>query len=843
MALEKSDTIKKPVWENIPNKMTDYDRWICWKAIPDKKNPEKLTKKPVGLKGQPLANWQSRKLFSFEQVKEAVENGVATGVGFSPKGTPFQCVDLDNEKGIEFISEELRNIANASYTEISPSGRGLHVWMIGDPPKDIGRKRKTANGEEIEFFTSSGWVTVTGDRYNELEPVKNQKMIDLIIERYGFKNEKSKSQVIDYEPNNLSESEIMRIMNRSKVGKKIAQLMRGDLTAYNDDWSAAEMALMNYLAFFTQKDTTTMDSIYRQSGLYREKWDEKHRSDGATYGQMTIEKAIAKTKDVYKPAGQRDSVEVDFGDLSDGDCEGEYSAKLQPIHIGIELTEIKKQMNGIGNLNQQAELMKSATANLNARTPAWFWIIPDIKESSGKVTKVGYKHGYDHVKMGDTLIDHYRLVRYPKLLEGAVYDTKRGFWRYFGKNEMRSFIENKTLKELQKWGYYDNRHIIPTRIYVIQKTYDGNYPNATPFENSKPELVVFKNGTYNILTDTMREHDPNDYIMNAYNYALDISGSDTPHTDSLLEGLVGESSIFLKQFIGYTFYRSHKPAQEMVFFKGNGGEGKSTFLGYLETFIFGSDNVSAVTPQDLTKDKFQVVELLGKSANISADILDDYIDDSSILKRLTGGDPLMGQYKGIQGFKMLSYAKLFFSANKLPRFKDLTEGFSDRLAVVPFINGNQRVEGADFWQKHDMKKVEAESAAFAYACIREFKKIFDGKKAHFTKPESMQRAAGNWIFENDHIGEFLLDATIFHSGDPRGARASTVHKEYRAFCKENGYYPKTANAIKEYLESKGIPKVRSRNGFNGDNSNQRRYIGLELIVSYDGAMDFDEMFQ
>lgn len=505
----------------------------------------------------------------------------------------------------------------------------------------------------------------------------------------------------------------------------------------------------------------------------------------------------------------------------------EEPKELEPFHINIEVNKIEKEAKDKGS-----DYFNEAVEELKKTTPCWVWFA-GIVDTEIKPPKYSIEHGFDHEKMGDMIIKRFHLVKYPKLQVGAVYGKKKGAWRYFaGKDEMRFFVEREVLRELQNWGYYDQKYIPWSRIYILQKVYDPSYPSETPFDRSKPELVVFKNGTYNILTDKMKPHEAKDYILLSYDYDLDTSGRDTPYTDSLLDGLVGENALFLKQFIGYTFYRSHAPAQEMVFLKGSGGEGKSSFLNFLSENIFCEDNVSSVTPQDLSDDRFQVVELLGKAVNVSADIKDDYIEDSSIIKRLTGNDSLFAQYKGVQGFTMRNHAKLIFSANTLPRFKDLTEGFSHRLVVIPFLNGNQRLDSATFWKEHDMNKVKEEAAAFAYSCIREFSKIFDGKRALFTKPESLLEATNNWINENDHIGEFISTSVKIHPGDDRGELSSTVFAEYKAFCNQNGYSPKSNQELRKYLETKGITKRRSRRCFNDGGSNLERYVGLELTASY-----------
>lgn len=46
-----------------------------------------------------------------------------------------------------------------------------------------------------------------------------------------------------------------------------------------------------------------MDQLLRDSGLMREKWDEQHFADGSTYGEKTIERAIAGTSEFYEPSG------------------------------------------------------------------------------------------------------------------------------------------------------------------------------------------------------------------------------------------------------------------------------------------------------------------------------------------------------------------------------------------------------------------------------------------------------------------------------------------------------------------------------------------------------------
>ena len=96
----------------------------------------------------------------------------------------------------------------------------------------------------------------------------------------------------------LSEEEVLQKLFSATNGADNIKLYNGDTLKYNDDHSAADLALVNKVAFYTQIPAQ-IDSIYRQSKLMRGKWDEAHSSTGETYGEMTINKALADLNDTY----------------------------------------------------------------------------------------------------------------------------------------------------------------------------------------------------------------------------------------------------------------------------------------------------------------------------------------------------------------------------------------------------------------------------------------------------------------------------------------------------------------------------------------------------------------
>ena len=78
-----------------------------------------------------------------------------------------------------------------------------------------------------------------------------------------------------------------------------AALWAGDTSGYPSH-SEADLALANHLVFWCDGDPDLMDQLFRQSALYRAKWDTR-RGD-RTYGERTIETALAGCQRGYRPA-------------------------------------------------------------------------------------------------------------------------------------------------------------------------------------------------------------------------------------------------------------------------------------------------------------------------------------------------------------------------------------------------------------------------------------------------------------------------------------------------------------------------------------------------------------
>lgn len=232
------------------------------------------------------------------------------GIGyvFSPED-PLSGVDLDNcidENGKlkPWAVPIVNKLKPVSYGEVSPNNHGIKFWTDAQMPEIAKHKvyLDEANGEAIEAYDSRRYFTVTGRGKGQI--ADGQAVIDWLVKEY-MTPEPTPVRTPQPTPqaNFKTADEVIQRLRQSRQSHKFDALMRGDTTGYGSQ-SEADIALCSVIGFWTQ-DAPVIDTIFRQSKLYRAKWDEKHRTDGTTYGEMTIEKALSGGREVYTPRRAR----------------------------------------------------------------------------------------------------------------------------------------------------------------------------------------------------------------------------------------------------------------------------------------------------------------------------------------------------------------------------------------------------------------------------------------------------------------------------------------------------------------------------------------------------------
>jgi putative DNA primase/helicase len=269
-------SIKKEVRLNeIPEELKKTNQWVAWKAIPDKGKMKKIPINPATGKSARVND--SSTWASFDEAVSCFKNQGLSGIGFVfTKNDPFVGIDFDKCFIDETLSPEIEAMVKTigSYTEISPSGKGLHTLVKGKLPEGGIRQDK------IEIYDNLRFFTITGD----LLPGSPQEIIEAneILER--LLEQHCKKENVD--------SDIAILEKAFQKDSKYRNLWAGNYHGYPSH-SEADLAFCRFLARHFDKQVD-IDRVFRKSGLFRSKWDERHSFSGTTYGQMTISKSISQ---------------------------------------------------------------------------------------------------------------------------------------------------------------------------------------------------------------------------------------------------------------------------------------------------------------------------------------------------------------------------------------------------------------------------------------------------------------------------------------------------------------------------------------------------------------------
>jgi putative DNA primase/helicase len=158
-ARQRAAEVRIPVnVEGIHDELLLYNSWVLWRY--EERGDGKLTKVPYSPSVLRRASaTDSRTWGEFFRAKVVYESGSCDGVGFVlSSGDPFTGIDFDDvrdpETGeIEGWAREAIDLLDG-YTEISPTGRGVHVFVKG---RVAARK-----GSQIEVYSERRFFTVTG---------------------------------------------------------------------------------------------------------------------------------------------------------------------------------------------------------------------------------------------------------------------------------------------------------------------------------------------------------------------------------------------------------------------------------------------------------------------------------------------------------------------------------------------------------------------------------------------------------------------------------------------------------------------------------------------------------
>lgn len=374
---------------------------------------------------------------------------------------------------------------------------------------------------------------------------------------------------------------------------------------------------------------------------------------------------------------------------------------------------------------------------------------------------------------GKTLL-HDRFARYLKnnnhimRINGVLHMYKEGIYR-----PGTTDIESQMIKLLPGLKMAQRREVLAYLEVLITE-------NINPADAN---LMAFKNGVYDMVTNQFKDFDPDTIITNRINWNYNPAAYSliADHTLNKMACDDPEIRCLLEEVIGYCFYRRNELRKAFILI-GDRANGKSTYLDMIKSLL-GDMNTAALDLKELG-DRFKTAELFGKLANIGDDIGDEFIPNPAIFKKLVSGDRVSVERKGKDPFEFNNYSKFLFSANNIPRIKDKTGAVLDRLVIIPF-NAVFSKDDPDFdpYIKYKLREPEVMEYLINIG-LQGLERVLENNG--FTVSTKVQKELESYEEQNNPILLFFKEC-----GRAEIINQSTkdIYMQYSVFCTENNMQP------------------------------------------------------
>lgn len=720
------------MYEHVPVELKELKQW-CFFKLEWNEERKKYTKKPFNAKTGYLAKSNDESTWStFNEAVQATDKFNGDGVGFFFK-EPYIGIDIDDIEGeiqrylqgdieTNMVYEFVESLK--SYAEYSPSGNGIHIIAKGNQP---GKRNRKGN---VEIYTSGRFFTVTGNIVKkEYSRISEPRKIDL--ERL-YRAYIGEDKVIPIKYKNapeskidLSDNEIIEKALQSKQGAKFKVFMEGGWEAFYDSQSEADIAFANMLAFWTGRDFEKMDSIFRESNLIRDKFDERRPPD-STYGANLLNKAIHECENTYNPS-QTNGFQIFVK---------EFEEKKEEKYFSYDDTgNAERFMNIYGTLVKYSYINKEFYY-YDGKS----WRVDDTGEIS---------------KMIDTTVDMMKNEKLPSNDE----DIEEAFRKHIKRSRGNS--AKKAMKEQ-----------IMHRMPVLPEEFDRD-----------TTLFNVQNGYLDLINGKLFEHNIKKMFTRISNVEY-TDKIDCPQWVEFVNQIFNadqELIHYVQKAIGYTLTGSTREQCMFVLF-GNGSNGKSVFLDTL-TYIFGTyaANMQADTimVRQSNGANTDIARLKGARLVTSSEPNEGVRMDEGLVKQLTGGDKVTARFLYGKEFEFTPEFKLWLATNHKPIIRGTDDGIWRRMNLIPFT-----VAIPDHKKDKQLKyKLKSESVGILNWIVDG---AIMWQREGLKRPKIVEDASKEYREEMDVTAAFINDCC--ERGINKRVKAKDFYQAYKIWANENGQY-------------------------------------------------------
>ena len=752
-------------YSTIPKFMQEHGRFCLWKLVmkPGKTKPDKI---PYQLNGKRADATNPQHYSSFEETVDVFADGGYAGIGIGCF-EPLRLVDVDNCVVNGTLDARGQDIVDTldSYTELSPSGNGIHIFILADGfAYDSEHYYINNRNTHVEVYApdvTGKFLTLTGKVIHGIDVNERSEQLQVVLDKYMKRPDADvTAPVVDAPGSFLSDESVYTKASKSKQADKFNALWNGEIPEGKSP-SEADMALAEILAFWCGGDTVQMDRLFRRSGLMRDKWDRVQ--SGSTYGMITLTKAVKKCTTFYSP--MMATADEDFNDIL---------SKLTEFNL-LENRRYRSGDIGYGRLF--ADMFK-AIARYVPERKKWFvydgkrWV-PDI--ANLKIMELGKD-------LADAML----------LYTSTIKD------------------EEKRLLFLKESKYWQQRRFRETYIKEAQSV------NPVPMERFDSNRYLFNcnNVPFDLRTGIPKEHSSEDFLtkISPVDYDPDATSE---RFDRFIDEVMSadrDKALFLQKALGYGICGDTRYECMFFLYGETTRNGKGTLMESVLRVL--GDYGKAVRPETIAQKHTvnsqapseDIARLAGiRFANISEPSRGLVLNAAQV-KNMTGNDTLNARFLNENSFDFEPQFKLYINTNYLPVISDMTMFTSNRVIIIPFDRHFEPWE-QDRTLKEEFARPTTQSAILNWL-IAGYRILHD---EGFIQPSAVTAAISAYQYESDKLAQFTEERL-----EPDAAaevKTALVYEEYRRWCSDNGCYcENNRNFLHELRKFGRVERKRPQSG-------------------------------
>lgn len=743
-------------FENFPQPLRNLNQWVVRRG-----------KQPVNPRtgGNAQANnpgtWTD-----FRTALMAYRSGNYDGIGIELNNNGIVGIDFDhiiNPETGEINPKTLKIVEKLnSYTEISPSGAGLHIFAYGDIPVD--GRHSFQHG--IEMYKAKHYLTVTGNVFGVSRSLahREKEVAELYAEIFP---EKAAASPESKPPDgSLLEAGL-------KHDKELIECWNG--ARKNGNESSDDMALMNKLAYWCNRDVNNMVATFLRSPHAAQK-DEKHvkKDERKDYLLRTAKKAADECTRTATEDSQnygRKSVEEDFRVIiNQGNAQF-----VNPIGSAKALK--RYTLDDMGAARLFADTFRGQVLYLAEYKSYWAYHDGAWQQDKGDLMVR---------QLAKEMADYVREIippPPPKVESG----------------------EKKSVDDWEKYRkHYGKYRFLGYRKTLIQDAQDELKGRVADFDR-QPFYFNVKNGTLNLETMRLQKHNPADKLSKMANVIYNPAAKCERFERfifEITEGLKTRADM-LQKSLGYSLKGE---ANEECYFTAIGEKtrnGKGTLFDTVLN-IFGNygaqmdfNTIARSGAKDGSRATPDLARLIGIRFALSNEPEKGVCINEALLKQITGGDDITCRplYGDLIEFKPAF--KLFVSANSKPTVSDDSLFSSGRIKILPFTRHFSEEE-RDTNLKSSFRTEESKSGIFNWLLTGYKKYTAEGLK----NTDEMEVLTNEYRRENDYIRQYLDDRFNFAANGSTTLKA--LRYDYASWCNVVGTKPLGLKLFKEEIQKHDI---------------------------------------